>query len=85
MRLLAKLCGARTLLHVQDYEVDAMLGLGMAGKGTRGMVAKLASAFERSGLLNMDHISTISRSMMHKAMEKALRRTRLFSFRTGQK
>ncbi|HHE5970601.1 colanic acid biosynthesis fucosyltransferase WcaI [Citrobacter braakii] len=72
MRLLAKLCGARTLLHVQDYEVDAMLGLGMAGKGTRGMVGKLASAFERSGLLNMDHISTISRSMMHKAMEKGV-------------
>ncbi|MDX6817633.1 colanic acid biosynthesis glycosyltransferase WcaI, partial [Klebsiella quasipneumoniae] len=42
MRLLAKLSGARTLLHIQDYEVDAMLGLGMAGKGKRGMVAKLA-------------------------------------------
>ncbi|POT26286.1 colanic acid biosynthesis glycosyltransferase WcaI [Citrobacter freundii] len=72
MRLLAKLCGARTLLHVQDYEVDAMLGLGMAGTGKQGMVAKLASVFERSGLLNMDHVSTISRSMMHKAMEKGV-------------
>ena len=28
MRLLAKFTGARTLLHIQDYEVDAMLGLG---------------------------------------------------------
>ena len=27
MRLLAKLSGARTVLHIQDYEVDAMLGL----------------------------------------------------------
>ena len=72
MRLLAKLSGARTLLHIQDYEVDAMLGLGMAGKGKRGAVAKLASAFERSGLLNMDHISTISRSMMNKAQEKGV-------------
>ncbi|MEA7586085.1 hypothetical protein ONO39_27820, partial [Salmonella enterica subsp. enterica serovar Anatum] len=33
MRLLATLSGARTVLHIQDYEVDAMLGLGMAGKG----------------------------------------------------
>lgn len=44
----------------------------MAGKGKRGAVAKLASAFERSGLLNMDHISTISRSMMNKAQEKGV-------------
>ncbi|MHC0470805.1 colanic acid biosynthesis fucosyltransferase WcaI [Citrobacter sp. EBS8] len=72
MRLLAKLSGARTLLHIQDYEVDAMLGLGMAGKGKRGMVAKLACVFERSGLHSVDNISTISRSMMRKAMEKGV-------------
>ena len=28
-RLLGKLSGVRTLLHIQDYEVDAMLGLGI--------------------------------------------------------
>jgi len=72
MRLLAKLSGARTLLHIQDYEVDAMLGLGMAGKGKTGKVAKLASAFERSGLHNVDNVSTISRSMMNKACEKGV-------------
>jgi len=72
MRLLAKLSGARTLLHIQDYEVDAMLGLGMAGKGNGSRVAKLASAFERSGLHNVDNVSTISRSMMNKACEKGV-------------
>lgn len=72
MRLLAKLSGARTLLHIQDYEVDAMLGLGMAGKGKSAKVAKLASAFERSGLHNVDNVSTISRSMMNKACEKGV-------------
>ena len=72
MRLLAKLSGARTLLHIQDYEVDAMLGLGMAGNGRTGKVAKLASAFERSGLHNVDNVSTISRSMMNKACEKGV-------------
>ncbi|HAT1569412.1 TPA: colanic acid biosynthesis fucosyltransferase WcaI [Kluyvera cryocrescens] len=72
MRLLAKLSGARTLLHIQDYEVDAMFGLGMAGKGKSGKVAKLASAFERSGLHNVDNVSTISRSMMNKACEKGV-------------
>ncbi len=69
MRLLAKLSGARTVLHIQDYEADAMLGLGLAGKGKGGKVAQLATAFERSGLHNVDNVSTISRSMMNKAIE----------------
>ncbi len=72
MRLLAKLSGARTVLHIQDYEVDAMLGLGMAGKGKGGKVACLATAFERSNLLGVDAVSTISRSMMNKAQEKGV-------------
>ena len=49
-----------------------MLGPGMAGKGKGGKVAKLASAFERSGLHNVDYVSTISRSMMNKAQEKGV-------------
>ena len=35
-------------------------------------MAKLASAFERSGLHNVDYVSTISRSMMNKAQEKGV-------------
>ncbi|MBN6248076.1 colanic acid biosynthesis glycosyltransferase WcaI, partial [Escherichia coli] len=60
------------VLHIQDYEVDAMLGLGLAGKGKGGKVAQLATAFERSGLHNVDNVSTISRSMMNKAIEKGV-------------
>lgn len=85
MRLLAKLSGARTVLHIQDYEVDAMLGLGLAGKGKGGKVAQLATAFERSGLHNVDNVSTISRSMMNKAIEKAWRRITSSSSPTGRK
>lgn len=80
MRLLGKLSGARTLLHIQDYEVDAMLGLGMAGKGKGGRVARLASAFERSGLHNVDYVSTISRSMMNKAQEKGVAQEKVIFF-----
>ena len=79
MRLLAKLSGARTLLHIQDYEVDAMLGLGMAG-GKTGKVARLAAAFERSGLQNVDNVSTISRSMMNKAREKGVAEQKVIFF-----
>lgn len=85
MRLLAKLSGARTVLHIQDYEVDAMLGLGLAGKGKGGKVAQLATAFERSGLHNVDNVSTISRSMMNKAIEKAWRRKTSSSSPTGRR
>ncbi|WP_409049243.1 WcaI family glycosyltransferase, partial [Enterobacter sp. R1(2018)] len=79
MRLLAKLSGARTLLHIQDYEVDAMLGLGMAGGG-KGKVAKLAQRFEKSCLHNVDNVSTISRSMMNKAIEKGVDPKRVIFF-----
>ncbi len=85
MRLLATLSGARTVLHIQDYEVDAMLGLGMAGKGKRGSVARLATAFERSALRNVDNVSTISRSMMNKAREKGVAAEKILFFRTGRK
>ncbi|EGS6538061.1 colanic acid biosynthesis fucosyltransferase WcaI [Salmonella enterica] len=80
MRLLATLSGARTVLHIQDYEVDAMLGLGMAGKGKRGSVARLATAFERSALRNVDNVSTISRSMMNKAREKGVAAEKILFF-----
>ncbi|EIN8566151.1 colanic acid biosynthesis fucosyltransferase WcaI [Salmonella enterica subsp. enterica serovar Hartford] len=80
MRLLATLSGTRTVLHIQDYEVDAMLGLGMAGKGKRGSVARLATAFERSALRNVDNVSTISRSMMNKAREKGVAAEKILFF-----
>lgn len=80
MRLLAKLSGARTLLHIQDYEVDAMLGLGLAGNGKTGKVAQLATAFERSGLHNVDNVSTISRSMMNKAQAKGVAAEKMIFF-----
>ncbi|EKH8101336.1 colanic acid biosynthesis fucosyltransferase WcaI [Salmonella enterica] len=80
MRLLATLSGARTVLHIQDYEVDAMLGLGIAGKGKRGSVARLATAFERSALRNVDNVSTISRSMMNKAREKGVAAEKILFF-----
>ena len=85
MRLLAKLSGARTVLHIQDYEVDAMWGWALPEKAKAAKWAQLATAFERSGLHNVDNVSTISRSMMNKAIEKAWRRKTSSSSPTGQK
>ena len=75
--LLAKLCGAKSVLHIQDYEVDAMLGLGMADGG---IVRKLASGFERFVLACFDKVSTISLSMMKKAREKGVKEEDIIFF-----
>ena len=72
MRLLAKTLWSRTVLHIQDYEVDAMLGLALPEKAKASKVAQLATAFERSGLHNVDNVSTISRSMMNKGYRKGV-------------
>jgi colanic acid biosynthesis glycosyl transferase WcaI len=75
--LTAKLCGAKSVLHIQDYEVDAMLGLGMADGE---MVRKLASGFERFVLACFDKVTTISLSMMKKAKEKGVREENIIFF-----
>jgi colanic acid biosynthesis glycosyl transferase WcaI len=75
--LIAKLCGAKSVLHIQDYEVDAMLGLGMVDGGT---VRKLASSFERFVLNCFDKVSTISLSMMTKAKEKGVKEEDIIFF-----
>lgn len=65
--LLRKLSGAKIILHVQDYEVDAMVGLGLSKSP---LLASLARKFETWCLTSVDKVSTISKSMMRKAVEK---------------
>lgn len=76
--LYARLTGARTILHVQDYEVDAMFGLGMAS--SRHLLLRFASAVEGFLMRRFDHVSTISRSMMRHAEEKGVPADRLLFF-----
>jgi colanic acid biosynthesis glycosyl transferase WcaI len=75
--LVAKLSGGKSILHVQDYEVEAMLGLGMANEG---VVGKLARAFEAWVLNSFDKVSTISNSMIRKAVEKGVARDNIIFF-----
>lgn len=58
MILVSKVSKSRTLIHIQDYEIDAMIGLGMVKQGA---FAKLAISFERWCLKSVDHVSTISK------------------------
>jgi colanic acid biosynthesis glycosyl transferase WcaI len=38
------LSGAKSILHIQDFEIDAMLGLGLAKDGN---IASFAKFFEK--------------------------------------
>jgi colanic acid biosynthesis glycosyl transferase WcaI len=68
--LFAKLTGAKTVLHIQDYEVDAMLGLGIACKGS--LIPRIAYGIESWLMRRFDVVSTISYSMMEKAKKKGV-------------
>lgn len=80
--LLAKLTGAKSVLHIQDYEVDALFGLGIA-KG--GVLKRFAFAAERTILRAFDRVSTISSGMLQRARHKGVSKQALRFFPTGRK
>lgn len=68
--LIAKLCGARTILHVQDLEVDAAFAVGHIGD--KPWLKSLGLAFERAVLSRFDKVVTISNRMAEKISEKGV-------------
>lgn len=75
--LFCKLTGAKSIMHIQDYELDAMLGLGM---GRDNFVTSILKKFEKFILGRFDIISTISHSMITKATEKGVDRSNIVFF-----
>jgi colanic acid biosynthesis glycosyl transferase WcaI len=65
----ASLCGAKSLLHIQDYELDAAFDLGLL-RGDR--LKKLVLRVEKCLLKNFDLVSTISTRMVERALSKGL-------------
>lgn len=66
---LAKLCGAKSIIHVQDFEVDALFGLGLA---SNGLLRRFAYAMERLTLQGFDRVSSISSAMLRRAHAKGV-------------
>lgn len=65
----ARLCGAKTWLHIQDFEVDAAFDLGLIkGAGLRRIVA----AVERFMMRRFDQVSTISQRMLDRLKLKGV-------------
>ena len=66
--LVARLVGAKAWLHIQDFEIDAALGLGMMGGGNR--YVKTVQQLEGGLYRRFDRVSTISRNMQKRLWEK---------------
>jgi colanic acid biosynthesis glycosyl transferase WcaI len=67
----ARLSGARSWLHVQDFELDAALNLKMLPG--RSFIYPLAQALERFILTRFAHVSTISENMRLLCIQKGVR------------
>lgn len=77
--------GAKTILHIQDYEVDAMFGLGMAGEvqvssEQASLKKRIILRIELWLMNRFDTISTISHSMLLKAKNKGVPEHKLLFF-----
>jgi colanic acid biosynthesis glycosyl transferase WcaI len=73
----SKLSGAKLVLHIQDFESDAMFGLGMA---ELGVVAKVCAWLERRILGWTDKVTTISQAMMANAVAKGANKDNITFF-----
>lgn len=71
----ARLVGARTVLHVQDLEVDAAFVIGHLANFR--LLKRLGIAFERFCYRHMDSVITISNSMADRIVEKGVPRDRV--------
>lgn len=75
--LFCKITGAKSVMHIQDFEVDASFGLGLMSNRKVGL---LANKFERWLMNQFDAISTISYSMIENAKSKGLNHNKIFLF-----
>jgi colanic acid biosynthesis glycosyl transferase WcaI len=74
---LAKFTKAKSIIHIQDFEVDAMFGL--SGEN-RSFVKKIVYFLEKKVIDSYDIISTISKGMINKAISKGISPKKILFF-----
>lgn len=77
--LAARLSGAQSWLHVQDFEVGAAFATGLIAP--RGLLARAALAFERGIVSRFDRVSTISPEMRTRLSAMGIADDRTFLLR----
>lgn len=75
--VLAKMTGAKTWLHVQDFEVDAAFGMAMLNST---LIRRLALAVERLLMKRFHRVSTISKKMLARLEAKNIRSSQCVLF-----
>jgi len=75
--LTARLCGAKALLHIQDYEVDAAFDLGLL---QGDLLKRIVLSLESCLLKQFDLVCTISRRMVQNALSKGLATEKVYLF-----
>tara|TARA_B100001093_G_C26804335_1_gene1004813 strand:- start:422 stop:1633 length:1212 start_codon:yes stop_codon:yes gene_type:complete len=75
--IFAQISGGKSVLHIQDFEIDAMFGL---VKVKDGRIKKLILKIEKKIYEKYDHISTISSGMMDRAITKGVKKEKLILF-----
>lgn len=75
--LTAKLAGSRSWLHIQDFEVDAAMDMGIVDAGP---MKRFALAMERWLLRRFDRVSTISPKMLERLAQKGVPQERCVLF-----
>ena len=73
----SKLCGAKSWLHIQDFEIDACFKMGFLP--TEGL-SPLVKRIERAIMKRFDRISTISNKMLEKVFENGDLSEKLIGF-----
>jgi colanic acid biosynthesis glycosyl transferase WcaI len=73
--VLARVTGARSWLHIQDFEIDAAFDLGLLKNERAG---RFALAAESALLRRFDVVSTISEKMVERAMRKGVAAPSIF-------
>ncbi|HEV7344495.1 MAG TPA: WcaI family glycosyltransferase [Devosia sp.] len=80
-RFAAWLSGAKSWVHVQDFEVEAAFATGLLQP--KGRIARLAAWFERSVLRSFHQTSSISPQMCAKLIEKGVPPAKVVEFRNS--
>ncbi len=75
--LFAKLFGARTILHIQDFEIDAMLGLRDKAKEKLSLKKRIVLKMESWLMQRFDMATNILRSMLEHAEKKGVTKEKL--------
>jgi colanic acid biosynthesis glycosyl transferase WcaI len=74
--LVARLSGAKTWLHVQDFEVDIAFELGLLPTFLKSVAGRIESAV----MSRFDRVSTISERMLERLISKSVPRSRAILF-----